>query len=303
MLCRQHMASTMRHGKCSALPLCMEGRSRDKGVLMGASAIDKLNYTDINASTIDGWVEEGWEWGTPISHEEFMRARAGEWSMVLTPTLPVPRTWFPKDLAGCRVLGLASGGGQQMPIMAACGAQCTVLDYSERQLASEQAVAQREGYEIECVRADMTRPLPFADETFDLIIHPVSNCYVEQVLPIWRECYRVLRPGGRLLAGLDNGFAYALDDACERVVRRLPYNPLRDPELAATVDLKEDGVQFSHTFDEQIRGQLQAGFSLIDCYEDTDGEGRLHDLHIPTFWATCAVKTVKTGRGCFDSFE
>lgn len=59
MLCGQHMASAMRRGKCSALPLCMEGRSRDKGVLMGASAIDKLNYTDINASTIDGWVENG----------------------------------------------------------------------------------------------------------------------------------------------------------------------------------------------------------------------------------------------------
>ena len=177
-----------------------------------------------------------------------------------------------------------------MPIMAACGARCTVLDYSERQLASEREVAEREGYEIECVRADMTHPLPFADEAFDLIIHPVSNCYVEHVLPIWRECYRVLKPGGRLLAGLDNGFAYALDDAGEHVVRGLPYNQLRDSELAATIDLKEDGVQFSHTFDEQIRGQLQAGFALIDCYEDTDGEGRLHDLRIPTFWATCAER-------------
>lgn len=52
----------------------------------------------------------------------------------------------------------------------------------------------------------------------------------------------------------------------------------------------EDGIQFSHTLEEQIRGQLQAGFRLVDCYEDTYGEGRLHDLNIPTFWATYAVK-------------
>jgi 2-polyprenyl-3-methyl-5-hydroxy-6-metoxy-1,4-benzoquinol methylase len=34
-------------------------------------------------------------------------------------------------------LGLACGGGQQMPVFAALGADCTVLDYSEKQLASE----------------------------------------------------------------------------------------------------------------------------------------------------------------------
>lgn len=251
---------------------------------------DLTNYADINARTIDGWVEAGWEWGTPISHETFEQARAGSWDIVLTPTRPVPHGWFFDDMRGVRVLGLASGGGQQMPIMAALGAACTVLDYSPRQLESERAVAEREGYRITCVRADMSQPLPFADESFDLIVHPVSNCYVENVCSIWRECHRVLRPGGRLLAGLDNGFAYVMDDALERVVRGLPYNPLRDAKLAASIDLAEEGVQFSHTFDEQIRGQLQAGFSLIDCFEDTDGQGRLHELRIPTFWATCAER-------------
>ena len=255
--------------------------------------MDLSDYAAINAETIDGWIEDGWEWGMPISHEVYERACAGEWDILLTPTRPVPHDWLSDDgdLCGKRVLGLASGGGQQMPIMAALGATCTVLDYSERQLESERAVAEREGYNIACVRADMSKPLPFEDGSFDFIIHPVSNCYVEEVLPIWRECYRILKPGGRLLAGLDNGFAYALDDDEECIVRALPYNPLRDPELAATLDLKEDGVQFSHTFDEQIRGQLQAGFHLIDCYEDTEGgDFRLQQLNIPTYWATCAEK-------------
>ena len=95
-----------------------------------------------------------------------------------------------------------------MPIFAACGGICTVLDYSDRQLASEEMVARREGYEIEIVKADMTKKFPFADETFDLIFHPVANCYVEEVLPIWKECHRVLKKGGVLLAGVDNGIIF-----------------------------------------------------------------------------------------------
>lgn len=165
----------------------------------------------------------------------------------------MPRDWFLPDMRGARVLGLASGGGQQMPLFAAMGAVCTVLDYSERQIASERMVAEREGYEIRCVRADMTRPLPFEDGEFDLIFYPVSNCYAEDVLPIWCECFRVLAPGGRLLAGLDNGFNYVVDDE-EHVVRGLPFNPLRDPSLIPEDELGDWGMQFSHTLDEQVRG-------------------------------------------------
>ena len=49
-------------------------------------------------------------------------------------------------------------------------------------------------------------------------------------------------------------------------------------------------MQFSHSIDEQIGGQLRAGLCLTDIYEDTNGEGNLNDHNIPTFWATRAVK-------------
>lgn len=251
---------------------------------------DGASYTDLNARIIDQWVADGWEWGTPVSHERYEAARAGDWSMVLTPTREVPRAWLLPDMRGRRVLGLAAEGGQQMPVFAAMGAICTVLDYSEAQIASELMVAEREGYDIEAVRADMTRPLPFADASFDLVFHPVSNCYIEEVLPVWHECFRVLAPGGRLLAGLDNGLNYVVDDDEERIVRGLPFNPLRDPSLIPAGELSEWGMQFSHTLDEQVRGQIEAGFRIVDLYEDTNGSGRLHELGIPTFWATCAEK-------------
>ena len=249
-----------------------------------------MKYTDINSKTIDKWVDEGWEWGRPITAPEFAAAKAGNWSMVLTPTKPVPKEWY-AHLKGTAVLGLASGGGQQMPIFAALGAECTLLDYSERQIASDLEVARREGYTINAIRADMTLTLPFADASFDLIFHPVSNCYIEDVGHVWRECYRILKPGGRLMAGLDNGFNYLFDEKDEKTIKyKLPFNPLKNPELLEILQATDSGIQFSHTLEEQIRGQLQVGFRLLDLYEDTGGSGLLHEYGVPTFWATLAVK-------------
>ncbi|CAM5205652.1 Methyltransferase family protein OS=Ureibacillus acetophenoni OX=614649 GN=SAMN05877842_11136 PE=3 SV=1 [Ureibacillus acetophenoni] len=249
----------------------------------------KEMYTEINSKAIDKWIEEGWEWGQPINHETFERAKSGEWSVVLTPTKPVPKEWF-CEMKDAKVLGLASGGGQQMPIFTALGAKCTVLDYSEKQLLSEKEVAEREGYEIELVKADMTKPLPFEDESFDLIFHPVSNCYVEDVLPIWKECYRVLKPGGILLSGLDNGFNYLFGVDVTQITYKLPFNPLKDEKLYDDSVKNDWGIQFSHTIEEQIGGQLLAGFILTDIYQDTNGIGKLHEHNVPTFYATRSVK-------------
>ena len=248
-----------------------------------------MNYQDENARTIDRWVEEGWEWGVPVTHAQYAAAQRGEWDVLLTPTKPVPHAWF-GELKGKRVLGLASGGGQQIPIFAALGAACTVLDYSEKQLESERMVAAREGYAVEIVRADMTKPLPFADGSFDLVFHPVSNCYVEKVEPIFKECYRVLKPGGVLLGGYDNGVNYLVNEDETAIVNRLPFNPLQDPEQMRQLRDSDCGVQFSHTMEEQLGGQLEAGFTLTALYEDTNGAGRLHELGIPCFIAVRAVK-------------
>ncbi len=243
-----------------------------------------MNYQDINAETIDRWIAEGWEWGKPISHEEYLRAVQGDWDLFLTPTKKVPHDWF-GQLKGKKILGLASGGGQQMPIFAALGAECTVLDYSKQQIASEELVAQREGYQIRIIRGDMTEPLPFKDESFDLIFHPVSNCYVREVKPIWKECWRILKPGGLLLSGVDHYLNYIVDENEREIVNHLPFDPISDEAQRKQLEEADAGMQFSHTLEEQINGQLEAGFTLLNLYEDTNGEGRLHELNIPTFLA------------------
>ncbi|MCI1208663.1 MAG: class I SAM-dependent methyltransferase [Treponema sp.] len=255
-----------------------------------------MKYQDENARAVDRWVAGGWKWGQPVEHSELEKARKGEWDVVLTPVKPVPHWWFTDraDTAGVftglKILGLASGGAQQMPVFSVLGASCTVFDYSPKQIESEIRTAQRENYVINAVRGDMTQPLPFPDENFDIIFNPVSNCYVEKVEPIWKECYRVLKRGGRLLAGFDNGFNYLFDEDETAIRHRLPFNPLKNPSQMESLRRDDSGVQFSHSIEEELGGQLRAGFKLLDIFEDTNGEGILHEHNCPCFYATCVEK-------------
>ena len=76
-----------------------------------------------------------------------------------------------------------------------------------------------------------------------------------------------------------------VDEAEERIVRGLPFDPLADPALMAELEADDDGVQFSHTLDELLGGLLRSGFAIDDLFEDVNGEGRLSELGIPTMLA------------------
>ncbi len=219
---------------------------------------------------------------------------------MLTPSKPVPREWFP-EMTGFDVLCLASGGGQQGPILAAAGSNVTVLDNSPRQLAQDRLVAQREGLDIATVEGDMADLSTFPDGSFDLIVHPVSNCFAPQVCPVWREAFRVLRHGGALLAGFANPAAYLFDyELADRtgtlqVKYALPYSDeesLDDEEKARYL---ERGVpfEFSHTLADQIGGQIDAGFVIAGFYEDgwpSDAEGDALSRYMLSFITTRALK-------------
>lgn len=243
----------------------------------------------------DKAVEAGSEWTIPVSPEQIAAARRGEWQLVLTPTKAVPRAWFP-PLVGAQVLGLAAAGGQQGPILAAAGAQVTVLDASPQQLAQDRYVARREDLTLTTMEGDMADLTAFANATFDLIVHPCSNLFVPDVLVVWRECYRVLKAGGVLMAGFCNPASYIFDqrladDGILQVRHSLPYSDLTslsEAERQSYID-DEQPLEFSHTLDDQIGGQLAAGFVLTGFYEDY-WFGRALDAYMPTFMATRAVK-------------
>lgn len=249
-----------------------------------------------NSRAWDVAVERGSEWTIPVSSSQIADARNGEWEIILTPSRPVPREWFPSDLAGVEVLCLASGGGQQGPLLAAAGANVTVLDNSVAQLARDREVADRENLIIRTVEGDMANLFMFEDSSFDLIVNPTSNLFVPDVLPVWREAYRVLRVNGSLMSGFMNPVFYLFDqakadDGILEVRHKLPYSDLTSVTDDERDQYEEDQqpYEFGHTLEEQIGGQLHAGFVLVDFYEDV-WPGTALAEYTATFAATLACK-------------
>jgi len=254
-----------------------------------------MDIREHNARAWDREVGRGNRWTIPVDAATIAAARRGEWEILLTPVRPVPRSWFP-PLAGARVLCLAAGGGQQGPVLAAAGACVTVLDNSSAQLRRDRDVAVRERLALALVRGDMADLGMFPGGAFDVIVHPVANCYVPDVRPVWREAFRVLREGGELLAGFANGIAYLFDDeALDRgeftITRSLPHADvaaLSAEQLRARI-AEGATLQYGHTLEDQIGGQLDAGFILRGFYEDKDPAERL-SRHVALFAATRAQK-------------
>jgi SAM-dependent methyltransferase len=250
----------------------------------------------IAAENRDAWnrqVEKRNPWTVPVGPEVIAAAREGRWHVVLTPERPVPREWF-GALAGCDLLALASGGGQQACVLAAAGANVTLLDVSPAQLGRDREVAARDGLQLRIEEGDMRDLSRFPDDSFDVVFHPVSNLFVPDVRPVWRECRRVLRAGGRLLAGFGQPFLFLFDDEEMRrgeLIARytVPYADryALPPERLARMREQGEPMVFGHTLEDQIGGQLDAGLRIEALYEDGwPGEaiGRL----IKPFLATLA---------------
>ena len=251
------------------------------------------DYSKKNMMIWDRWAREDRPWCRPISHEEYLRAAAGEWNLRLTPVSFVPGKWFP-PMAGKKVLGLGAGGGQQMPVLAAHGADVTLFDFCPYQLDLDKQVAEREGYAISLVRGDMTGIFPFDDCMFELLFMPLCAQFARDIRHVWAECMRVLKPGGILMAGFVNPMGWLFEDDDEeqdtkeapppRIVRHLPYDPIADGSASLS-----GMTQFSHSLEALIGGQTDAGFLITGLYEDSHHGGVLRE-YAPFHFATCSRK-------------
>ncbi|MCO6511649.1 MAG: class I SAM-dependent methyltransferase [Aridibacter famidurans] len=259
-----------------------------------------MDIVKYNSEAWDKEVESGENpWTLPVGPEVIEDAKNGRFRLVLTPNIPVPRDWYPGSFEGIDVLCLASGGGQQAPVFAALGANVTTLDNSAGQLEMDRLVAEREGLEIRLEKGDAADLSRFESGSFDLIFHPVSNCFFPEIQPVWNEAYRVLRPGGSLLSGFHNGFLYifdlfkADDDGILEVRHTLPYSDteqLTEEELER-MKRENQPLEFGHTLDQQIGGQIRAGFVITGFFEDYfSDEATPLNKYCPIFAATRATK-------------
>lgn len=253
-----------------------------------------INVFERNQSAWDLEAKRGGPWSVPVSHQAIEDARKGKWSIILTPTKPVPRNWLGL-VEGMDILCLASGGGQQAPILSAAGANVTVYDASFKQLEQDREVALREQLPLLAIQGDMANLKDLSDESYDMIIHPCSNCFVPDILPVWKECYRVLRHSGVLLSGFINPVFYASDRDLQEegqyvLKHSIPYSDLTQDVTWLNAQLeKQEPIEFGHSLEQQLGGQIAAGFLINGFYEDYWGIEKL-DKYLPQFIATRAIK-------------
>ncbi len=250
-----------------------------------------------NQSAWDRQAKENCRWSTPVTAEEIADARAGRPRIILTPDTPVPLDWL-GELTGRAVLCLSSAGGQQAPLLAAAGAHVTSYDLSAQQLALDRLVADREELELKTIQGDMRDLGALEDQSFDLIVHVCSNAFVPDVIPVWNECHRVLRSGGELLAGFLNPDIFLFDhEALDRgdapvVVNRLPYSDLDSvsDEHYQNKIRTNDLLEFSHSLNDQLGGQIAAGFHIVGFFEDSWQEFKELNEFFPLLFNTRARK-------------
>lgn len=214
---------------------------------------------------IDRLVEEEVNWSACASTEELLAAREGRLTLRFYEK-DVPSEWL-EDIKGKDVLCLAGGGGLQAPLLACAGARVTVLDISDRMLELDRRVAEVEQLDIRIEKGNMCDLSRFPDASFDLILNPPSIMYVPEVESVFSECRRVLRRGGTFIMMAPSPINYLCDYIKEenggyyRAVHKMPY-------CSIGLDGMGDWVEYGHTMETLLGGQLKAGFTIngyVEC--------------------------------------
>jgi SAM-dependent methyltransferase len=212
---------------------------------------------------INELVEEQVGWSACATDEQLENARNGK--LELNLDIAVPREWI-SDIKGKDVLCLAGAGGLQTPLLSCAGASVTVIDISEKMLEKDYMVAKANNLDIRIEHGNMCDLSRFADGSFDYVINPPSLFYVPDVMPVFKECYRVLRKGGILILGAPNPIAYICDYVEDenggyyKAVNRMPY---RSTDFAD----QKGWVEYGHTMGDYIGGLIACGFVITGYVE------------------------------------
>ena len=178
--------------------------------------------------------------------------------------------WLGESLYGKRILCLAAGGGRQGPLYAAAGGIVTVVDISGAQLEIDRRVASERGLQLRTVEASMDDLSMFAPADFDIVIHPVSTCYVPDVAPIFREVAKVLCSGGLYISQHKTPTSLQADIQRSERGYELTEPYYRDgplPEVRGSRHREEGTLEYLHRWDQLLGGMCRAGLVIEDLVE------------------------------------
>ncbi|MCB0112048.1 MAG: methyltransferase domain-containing protein [Caldilineaceae bacterium] len=191
------------------------------------------------------------------------------------------------DVTGQRVLCLGSGGGQQSVAFALLGAQSTVLDLTDNQLAGDRLAADHYGLTIRIEQGDMRDLTRFAEGEFDLVYHTYSINFIPDPTTVFAQVARVLQPGGSYFVQWHNPFTQLVDETTWDGTGYCLRGLYGDQEIPAQIFAEENWTfadsagnmqsvasprSFRHTLSTMINGLVQHGFHVIGCREETTDE-------------------------------
>jgi SAM-dependent methyltransferase len=181
------------------------------------------------------------------------------------------------DLRGKRLLCLAAGGGRQSVQYALLGAEVTVVDISPEMLRIDREVAAERGLNVRTIEASMDDLAALRPASFEVVIHPVSTCYVPDVSPVYREVARVTAPGGLYISQHKQPASLQADvqpgprgyELTEPYYRQGPL-----PEVTSSLHREPGTVEFLHRWEELLGGLCRAGFVIEDLTEPRHADPR-----------------------------
>jgi SAM-dependent methyltransferase len=213
-----------------------------------------------------------------------------------------PLGWLGGDIRGKRLLCLAAGGGKHGPLYATAGAIVTVVDISAAQLELDREVAAERRLELRTVEASMDSLSMFATAEFDIVIQPVSTCYLPEIGPVYREIARITCPAGLYVSQHKSPTSLQADiKSTSRGYELIePYyrtGPL--PPVVGSPHREEGTLEYLHRWEELLGLMCRAGFVVEDLVEPVHAkaDAELHSFgHRSKFIAPYVrVKARRTG--------
>lgn len=235
------------------------------------AALESAQVLDQNRTTYDRMVAKKQALCRPASEQEMQQ-----------PLKSIdPAGWVGGDVRNWRVLCLAAGGGKHGPLFAQAGAEVTVVDISDGMLDLDRRAAKQYGLKIDTIRANMQHLPMLADASFDLVVQPVSTCYVQDVLPVFAEVARVLRCGGLYISNhkqpLNLQATILPDQRGQYGIQHAYYRnqcvPAPTRRSVAGCRLREDGaVEYLHRWEELVGGICRSGMLIENLVEPLHGK-------------------------------
>lgn len=236
-----------------------------------------MNVYEQVENNINKLVDNDVDWSACATSEEMQKAREGQLSIKFFDK-EIPTDWL-KDIKGKKILCLAGAGGLQAPLLTCAGAEVTVLDISEKMLEKDRKIAEEEQLNIRIEKGNMCDLSRFSENSFDYILNPPSLMYVPDVKPVFKECHRVLKNGGAFIMMAPSPINYLCDFIDDenggyyKAVNRMPY-------CSVDFDSTSDWIEYGHTMEEYIGGQIESGF-IINGYVECQLED-ITELHFLT---------------------